>query len=180
MEIRDNSKINLCFIFNNLNIRRELSRPYGILFVNNTLFLNFIYKSKRLGAKIITVGDYVSHILEENNVNPFLEIIDGKTKRTIKQHNPLSRSKEYKILNEAGVIRLELFDFIKNILKKDGGVIFVDGEEDLLVIPAVLGSDDGDLIIYGQPNSGAVVIIVNEMIRWRVKDLLEKTTIGIC
>ncbi|AAK40744.1 DUF359 domain-containing protein [Saccharolobus solfataricus] len=179
MEVRNNNKVNLCFSFDNL--RNELSRPYGILFINNKIFLEFISKSIQRGSRIITVGDYVSRVLEENGIVPFLEVIDGKTKRTITQNRAITRNKEYKVTNEAGKIRFEIFEIMENILKdREGGVVFVDGEEDLLVIPVTLSANHGDIVIYGQPNAGAVVIIVNEMIRWRVRDILEKAIVKEC
>ena len=47
-------------------------------------------------------------------------------------------------------------------------------------MPVVLYSADGDLIIYGQPNAGAVMIINNDLIRWRVKNILQKAKIINC
>ncbi|QXJ33314.1 GTP-dependent dephospho-CoA kinase family protein [Saccharolobus shibatae] len=179
MEIRNNNKVNLCFAFDNL--RKELSRPYGILFTNNKVFLDFVSKSIQQGFRVITVGDYVSRVLEENGIIPFLEVIDGKTKRSIPQHRAIIKNKEYRVTNEAGKVRFEIFEIMENILKdRDGGVVFVNGEEDLLVIPVILSANNGDIVIYGQPNAGAVVIIVNEMIRWRVRDMLEKAVVEEC
>ncbi|QGA54792.1 DUF359 domain-containing protein [Sulfolobus sp. E5-1-F] len=179
MEVRNNNKINLCFTFDNL--RKELSRPYGILFTNNDVFLNFVSKSIKQGSRVITVGDYVSRVLEENGIIPFLEVIDGKTKRYISQHRAIVKNKEYKVINEAGKIRFEIFEIMENILRdSEGGVVFVNGEEDLLVIPIILSAMHGDIVIYGQPNAGAVVITVNEMIRWRVRDILEKAIVKEC
>jgi uncharacterized protein (UPF0218 family) len=34
-------------------------------------------------------------------------------------------------------------------------VIFVDGEEDLAVIPLVIAAPDGAAILYGQPGKGS-------------------------
>ena len=81
MEVRNNNKIDLCFTFDNYQLRKELARPYGILFVNNKLFLNFL--SNTFNSRIITIGDYVTNFLESNGIFPFLEIVDGKTKRSV-------------------------------------------------------------------------------------------------
>ncbi len=175
MEIRNNSKIELCFIFDDVNLRRELSRPYGILFVNNKLFLNFLTEFRN--RKIITVGDYVSAFLETNGILPFLEIVDGKTRRKIEVESKWKI--KYKIKNEAGVIRLSAFETIREALSS-GGIILVEGEEDLLVIPVIMYSELGSFIIYGQPGVGAVVIINNNVIRWRTLDLLNKAYVKKC
>ncbi|MEM0363461.1 MAG: DUF359 domain-containing protein [Sulfolobaceae archaeon] len=178
MEVRNNNKIDLCFTFDNYQLRKELARPYGILFVNNKLFLNFL--SNKFNSRIITIGDYVTNFLESNRIFPFLEIVDGKTKRSVSLL--LSRKmKEYKAINEQGRIRFSVIDIIKTVFRlNDSSRILIDGEEDLLVMPVVLYSADGDLIIYGQPNAGAVMIINNDLIRWRVKNILQKAKIINC
>jgi uncharacterized protein (UPF0218 family) len=89
--------------------------------------------------------------------------------------------KEYKAINEQGRIRFSVIDIIKTVFRlNDSSRILIDGEEDLLVMPVVLYSADGDLIIYGQPNAGAVMIINNDLIRWRVKNILQKAKIINC
>ncbi|MDT7860771.1 MAG: DUF359 domain-containing protein [Saccharolobus sp.] len=179
MEICNNSKVDLCFVFNDPSLRRELSRPYGILFTNNNLFINFLLNKAK--NRIITVGDYVTDVLERNNIIPFIEIIDGKTKRTISYSFKRSDAKEYRVFNEAGKIRFSTIEIIKSILKNnERGIVIVNGEEDLLVIPVVLYSEIRDIIIYGQPNAGAVVIINNNLIKWRVYNILEKSQITYC
>jgi len=52
--------------------------------------------------------------------------------------------------------------------------IFVDGEEDLAVLPAMILAPDASIIIYGQPDEGIVLIKVDEEMRNRAKDILKK------
>ncbi|MCY0874600.1 MAG: DUF359 domain-containing protein, partial [Acidianus infernus] len=61
-------------------VRKELSRPYGILFKSTEKLLKYADNFER----IITVGDVVTQELLKNNRSVFLSIVDGKTKRNIK------------------------------------------------------------------------------------------------
>ena len=54
----------------------------------------------------------------------------------------------------------------------------IDGEEDLLVIPAIISLPLGSMVIYGQPplnnDEGIVVVLVTPSIKKIVQDLLKK------
>jgi uncharacterized protein (UPF0218 family) len=41
-------------------------------------------------------------------------------------------------------------------------VMFVDGEEDLLVLPVILESPIGSVVYYGQPKKGIIRVLVTE------------------
>jgi len=110
---------------------------------------------------------------------PFLSIIDGKTKRIIKTKESIKPT--YYIKNEPGILRIESIDLINRVLMStSSSVVFVDGEEDLFVIPLVLAGEKGDLVVYGQPNAGAVVLEVCEATKWRVNDIFKKFQLKNC
>ncbi|BDC19194.1 hypothetical protein HS5_20840 [Acidianus sp. HS-5] len=156
-------------------IRKELSRPYGILFKSTEKLLKYVDNFER----IISVGDVVTQELLKNDKRIFLSVIDGKTKRNIK--SSMKFSKYITVKNEPGIIRLSAMSYIKSALNSfSNSVIYVDGEEDLLVIPATLYGKEGDLIIYGQPNAGAVALEVCEATKWRVKDIFSKFIVKKC
>jgi uncharacterized protein (UPF0218 family) len=52
-------------------------------------------------------------------------------------------------------------------------VIRVEGEEDLLALPAAMLAAVGSMIIYGQPLVGLVVIRVTPETRSEVRELME-------
>ncbi len=179
MEVRDKYQVDLCFYLPK-EVRKELSRPYGILFKSTEKLLKYIDSFER----IITVGDVVTQELLKNNKRIFLSIIDGKTKRIIKSSMEFSNykfSNYIRVKNEPGIIRLSAMSCIKSALNSlSSSVIYVDGEEDLLVIPATLYGKEGDLIIYGQPNAGAVALEVCETTKWRVRNIFSKFTVKKC
>ncbi|WP_235185662.1 GTP-dependent dephospho-CoA kinase family protein [Candidatus Acidianus copahuensis] len=130
--------------------------------------------------RIISVGDVVTSYLVKEGIIPFLSIIDGKTKRQVYVNN-IADSKTIHLRNEPGVIRLSVMERIRKILDDNKkSTLLIDGEEDLLVIPAVMYGHIDDVIVYGQPNVGAVGLEVSDIMRWRVKDLLSKFIVKKC
>ncbi|MFP3197290.1 MAG: DUF359 domain-containing protein [Sulfolobaceae archaeon] len=177
MEIRDYSQVDYCFILPQ-ELRNQLAKPYGILFTNNAELLHFL--KSRKNSRIITVGDVVTKTVLDLNLTPFLSLVDGKTRR---KFNIEKRTSMERVKNEAGLIRLSAISKIKELLEIDSGtskVVYVEGEEDLLVIPIVIFGKDGDIILYGQPYAGAVVLTIDDLIRRRVMEIFTKFRIVKC
>lgn len=115
--------------------------------------------------KIITVGDYCSLALPSD-----IKIFDGKVKRKkIKQVLNFS----LRCSNPRGTIQKGVWQVIKKALKKNKNV-FVEGEEDLLAIPAVLLSGKGTAVIYGLPSKGACLTEVSPQMKKKLKELLKR------
>ncbi|MGC9106224.1 MAG: GTP-dependent dephospho-CoA kinase family protein [Thermoprotei archaeon] len=170
MEVRDKGEVDVCFKLP-LEIRKELSRPYGPLFVNVEAFFRFI-KDK----DFVTVGDVVTETSFSLGLRPRLALIDGKTKRVIsKEVKSVEGYEVISVRNEPGLVRASTIEVLKKLL--DSGkrsVVLVEGEEDLLVVPLVLYMNEGSYIVYGQPNAGIVVLEVNRFSKERVKVLFER------
>ncbi|MDT7876065.1 MAG: DUF359 domain-containing protein [Sulfolobaceae archaeon] len=174
MEVRDNNQIDYCFILPN-ELRQLLIKPYGFLFTNEDLLIRYI---KGVNSRIISVGDVVTVTLFKHGIKPFIAFVDGKTKRVIKIS---SNSYSITLLNEPGLIRLSAMSKIKELLSSNShNVVFVEGEEDLLVIPVILYSNNGDIIVYGQPNAGIVMIRNNALIKEYVEDLFKRFKVKKC
>jgi hypothetical protein len=174
LEVRDNNQIDYCFILPN-ELRQLLIKPYGFLFTNEDLLIRYI---KGINSRIISVGDVVTVTLFKHGIKPFLAFVDGKTKRVIKIS---SDSYSITLLNEPGLIRLSAMSKIKELLSSNShNVVFVEGEEDLLVIPVILYSNNGDIIVYGQPNAGIVMIRNNALIKEYVEDLFKRFKVKKC
>ncbi|MFP3233587.1 MAG: DUF359 domain-containing protein [Sulfolobaceae archaeon] len=177
MEIRDYSQVDYCFILPQ-ELRNQLAKPYGILFTNNAELLHFL--KSRKNSRIITVGDVVTKTVLDLNLTPFLSLVDGKTRR---KFNIEKRAVMERVKNEAGLIRLSTISKIKELLEIDSDaskIVYVEGEEDLLVIPIIIYGKDGDIILYGQPYAGAVVLIIDDLIRRRVMEIFTKFRIVKC
>ena len=123
------------------------------------------FTKKKKFKKIITVGDYCSLSLPSD-----VKIFDGKIKR-----KKIRRMPKFSLScnNPPGTIQKETWPIIKKAIKNRKNV-FIKGEEDLLVIPAVLLSGKNTAVVYGFPNKGVCLIEVSSRIKKTFKELLKK------
>lgn len=137
-----------------LLITGEIPLPYHVL------------KKMLKGEKVIAIGDVVVENLLKVGIEPAMMIVDGRSLR-----EPLGTTIECDITvkNPQSEITDELSEAIKKGYKK----IFVEGEEDLASLPAILYADKNSLIVYGQPSEGIMVIRPTEENKKKVKKTLE-------
>ncbi|HJJ31078.1 MAG TPA: GTP-dependent dephospho-CoA kinase family protein [Methanocorpusculum sp.] len=153
------------------NCRGLFKRPFGRLFSDFSLLT-----PELAGRNICTVGDVVTKNAVDAGFLPDIAVIDGVTKRE-KQivFNP-SYQNLFQVKNPAGTITDELVSVLEDAFKKHPAVVFVSGEEDLAVLPLIRILPDGWLILYGQPDEGAVLCEVNASLRTLAEDLLSHFT----
>jgi uncharacterized protein (UPF0218 family) len=149
-------------------LRPELKKIWGIPIFGKKSEVSKkfqkILKEKKF-KKIITVGDYCSQSLPSD-----IKIFDGKIKRKkIKRLLKFSLSCK----NPAGTIQKEVWPVVKEAINQKKNV-FIEGEEDLLVIPAILLSQKNTAIIYGFPEKGICLIEVTPKTKKILKELLGK------
>jgi len=145
--------------------------PSGKL-IKKTSKLKTAAKNARL---IISVGDIVSENLVKIGRQADVSIVDLKTRRG-KILNPTALKGETIVVrNDAGSINFQAVKaYIKSLKISGKRVVKVDGEEDLLALPATLLAPLGSLVLYGMPNKGVVVVEVNEEKKEEVSRLLKK------
>lgn len=157
-------------------LRDELKKPLGV-FLETSEYLQLLKESE--DKTIITVGDTVTSSALSIGIRPKLVIIDFLTERK-GVSKELRKELEkvpftLKAKNPAGLISAEAWESIKKaILSKEKEVLLIDGEEDLLAIPAVLEADKGTLVFYGLPKKGVILIVVEPNIKSTFTKLLEK------
>lgn len=125
---------------------------------------------------LICVGDAVTKTILDFGIDPDLIIVDGKIQRKkTKMIDKESFAIEI-VDNPQGKITSMAWLKIKEKIKEDGikTIIKINGEEDLLSLPAVLEAPKGSKIIYGQPNEGIVIIDVNNKKKFHVINLMNK------
>ncbi len=110
-------------------------------------------KKDSKGKMVISVGDYTSYNLVENGLEPNMIITDGKEKRKkfqgkIKFEYPITN-----VSNPVGKITLELWKIIEKLMPElelgQKHSIFVEGEEDIAVLPCIMFAPEGTFILYG-------------------------------
>lgn len=184
------------------SMRKEFSKPLGKLFkgdpdvsfpevikwMNNKFSDLFDGSSKEKAPIVIGVGDIVSKSILQNKFLRSLVkylFVDGESQRGRNQFRipNLENSIKKTFYNPAGFINEEIFEFFQETLNDDTQYLaIIDGEEDLLVIPAILESNNS-FIFYGQPPitdikppipAGCVVIYNNTELKQRIKGLFEQ------
>jgi len=126
--------------------------------------------------KITTVGDIVSRETLATGIQVNLRIVDQMTLRKSISPVEIKAERVYRVRNPAGVVTKEAWDAIKEALQHREAVVYVDGEEDLLAIPAILESPDKAFIVYGQPSQGVVVVMASPVMKHEVRDLMNRMT----
>ena len=148
--------------------RDLFKRPFGTLYGTIGELL-----ARLEGRAVYAVGDVVTHNLLAAGVVPDIAIIDGYTMRLPCNRSPLLQARRLTAKNPPGTITDDLVDAIDAAVRDPPGVIFVDGEEDLAVIPLVLAAPDGAAVLYGQPEEGVVLRLVDAAAKQAAASMLE-------
>ena len=125
---------------------------------------------------LITVGDVVSLTFRKHGIRPFLSIYDGKTeRREMTEFAILVQDEERdEVVSPAGMITAELARSIRGRIEGTGGLILVDGEEDLALLPCILMAPIGTNIVYGWPGKCMMLVTTDEDIRTKATQLMVK------
>jgi len=149
-------------------LRKELRKVWGTPLFNGRgevlkKFQRFTKKKKF--RKIITVGDCCS-----KNLPSDVKIFDGRIKR-----KKIKKIAKFSLrgTNPPGTIQKEVWPLLKTAIK-DNKNVFIEGEEDLLVIPSVLLAEKNTAVVYGFPEKGVCLIGVTFKTKEKFKRLLKK------
>ena len=155
-------------------LRRELSRPWGLVITNDEIEAGRLEEALKnmMADTVVTVGDVTTHTFLERGLVPRLAIVDMKTLRGVYQVDLRKHMKVVsEVVNPPGHIVSTIVDEISKAFE-EGGLVVVRGEEDLLVIPSILALPEGTVIAYGQPGIGVVLIKVDKDKKEKAKELL--------
>ena len=156
------------------SLRDQLKIPLGILLPIDQDNKTNIQKYLSDDSYIITVGDRTTEKMIDFDLIPSLQIIDGLEKRIKRDIIKLGSEFELKIDNPAAEITLESIEIIKKAFSLNPPIrLTVNGEEDLLVLPACIHAPENSVILYGQPNKGLVLVQITTEIRNKAQALLD-------
>ena len=148
--------------------------PLGVLLPENQADKSNIKKYLSENSYIITVGDRTTEKMIDFDLIPSLQIIDGQEKREKREPPKLERATELTVDNPAAEITSESIEIIKKAFTLQSPVrLFVNGEEDLLVLPVCIHAPENAVVLYGQPNQGLVIVQITQEIRNKVQTLLD-------
>ncbi len=153
-------------------LREELKRPLGLL-IKSGNEAEYI-KNNLINQKlVITVGDRTTELFILSGGKPKVEVVDLKEKRSRREKTLTTAEVFMRVKNDPGTITEESIEAIKNaISSKERVRIEIDGEEDLLGIPAIIYAPNGSFVLYGQPNEGLVVIKVDSSVKDKARKIL--------
>lgn len=157
-------------LFLTKEVRNELKKPLGKLFSgkNEREVVKKVIKEIS-NKKLICVGDTATNSFLSIGFKPDICIFDGRVRRN--EYIKTRLKPNLFVYNPPSSITKESWRIIKSAIKSGIGKIFVNGEEDLLVIPCVLLSKD-NFIVYGQPSEGLVLVRSDEKAKRRFKKIL--------
>jgi uncharacterized protein (UPF0218 family) len=148
--------------------------PLGILLPEDTADKENIQKHLSDNSYIITVGDRTTEKMIDFGLIPSLQIIDGIEKREKREPLKLANATELTVDNPAAQITIASMDVIKKAYTLQSPVrLYVNGEEDLLVLPACIFAPENAVVLYGQPNEGLVIVKITPEIRNKTQKLLD-------
>lgn len=158
--------------------RLQLKEPLGELIKGTPAQCNKALKEvieRENPALLVLVGDTVTRNAFQAGVKPDVAVIDHMEKRRKALDYQFNAKHVFRIKNPAGMIELTAWAAVDEAVKKEGGsIIDVDGEEDLLAIPAVLVSPEKSLVVYGQPSEGIVLVRVSAEKKIAVRKIVDE------
>ncbi|WP_455143406.1 GTP-dependent dephospho-CoA kinase family protein [Candidatus Hodarchaeum mangrovi] len=170
------------------SLRESLRTPIGKIFSGSPLETTqkvIDYIEGYNNPIVTSIGDFCTKYLLDKNFYPNIIIYDGKTRRNDSLNLNLGKYQLIDVVNPPEWITNDSWNIIKNTISfctsnKCRVAIRIQGEEDLLVIPTLLLSPIGSLIVYGQPpfdkkeTGGIVVIFVNLKAKNDVKSMFKR------
>jgi hypothetical protein len=128
------------------------------------------------GRTVYSVGDVVTHSLQKNGITPAIAVVDGQTMRSPCTKMPEISGSCIRVKNPPGTITDELIGALAHAVDHTPVTILVDGEEDLAVIPLVIAAPLSSVVIYGQPNEGVVLRVIDDHAKTAARRLLSQFT----
>lgn len=178
--------------------RERFKEPFGSLYSD---FLEVVPKvEKRMlctVGDVVTQNAYAAGVIPAISIidgvtkrNNAVQLLDGSkisvSGETISDetasNETVSDENFFCVKNPAGTITDELIQTLEMVVARYCGVdddtllrssiVWVDGEEDLAVLPLIGMLPDSAIILYGQPNEGVVFCEVNDELRKTAEHLL--------
>ena len=167
-------------------MRSELAKPHGKLYRGQGDELLLDVGEVKSCSLLCCVGDLVSASAVRVGLKPDIAVIDGKTLREDEVDFKFDFfEKRIEAYNPAGYITCELISALKQAVDEaEQGkkvLVFVNGEEDLAVMPLGMLLPEKSLIIYGQPHEGVVALMIDSEKKVLILNLLRRMErVGEC
>ncbi|APX97978.1 GTP-dependent dephospho-CoA kinase family protein [Natronorubrum daqingense] len=153
-------------------LRHELKGPMGPIETDADVLLEDV------SGPLIAVGDVVTYHILQAGRHPDVALVDERTKRqTVDEEirEVVTDATHLEAENPPAEISADVVDaLLEGLEREEPTTILVDGEEDLVALPAILAAPEGASVVYGQPDEGMVHVTVTDDVREDVRTLLEQ------
>ncbi len=157
--------------------REALREPHGTVVQGDELI--DLVRGRKEYQRLITVGDRVSRDLAGAGMQPDIAVVDGKIEREA-AGDPLRRLDPDVTLDAAnppgGITEQGWARVRQAVAHTCTSAVVVDGEEDLLALPAIANASPDSLIVHGHWEEGAVVLEPGADLKAFVNDLVGHRT----
>ena len=155
-----------------------LKQPFGTLVPDNEVTKQKVESMLKDAGKVVVVGDATTERLVSFGIVPDVAVIDGRERRSKRSYPANYPAKELRCRNPAGTISKDAVKVLQDALKTASPArVLVEGEEDLLALPAFALAPEGSVVLYGQPLEGLVVVRITPAKQKQAKDLMDRIDI---
>jgi uncharacterized protein (UPF0218 family) len=153
------------------SLRPTLAEQYGPVYSGDAA-------DRRLRALAVfgSCGDRVTQRALELGHPPLVGIVDYKTRRNEPVDpavfRPLAARRKVHVRNPAGMLTERLRAVVKELVDSGGGLVEVEGEEDLGSLALVESLPAGATVIYGIPGAGVSFVRVDAVAKEHVRHLI--------
>ena len=160
------------------SLREILHKPFGMLFTKD-IPKQFLKNPQR----IITVGDVTTKRIRDMEIQQKIAVVDffierKKTNQSLSQLGFVGNEKIIHLVNPAGQLVPRVWKKLLSVVgqkeSKKSTIVIVEGEEDLFVIPLILMLPLRDLLMYGQPQEGIVILEITENLKKKTFEVLKQ------
>ena len=155
------------------SLRATLAQRYGPVYTGEELDQHLLGLGT-FGA----CGDRVTARAIELHRLPLVGIVDYKTQRNEpvdrSVFRPLAERRRVRVRNPPGVLTERLREAVRELVGAGGGLIEVDGEEDLGSLALVESLPAGATVIYGIPGAGVSFVRVDAVSKENVRNLIAR------
>lgn len=161
-----------------LSMRAALKEPLGELIPEAAVSAERVLAMA--SSPVVSVGDRTTERLLGWGARVDLQIVDGLERRAGRAAPPLPEGTvEVRCSNPPGSVSGEAARAVRAALRGRSPVrMTVDGEEDLLVLPACACAPDGASVFYGQPLEGMVAVRVGPEVRRKTQKIMDAMRAG--
>jgi uncharacterized protein (UPF0218 family) len=149
-------------------LRSRLARPLGRLFSAKQAKGRAFGKLVSDAPMVITVGDRVTETVFKLGRIPDIQVVDGRERRRKREPPDVPHVRLIEVINPPGALTKEAIQGVRSaILGKKPARVLVEGEEDLVAIPAIALAPATAVVFYGQPGEGIVAVKADSRVKAR-------------